>query len=156
MIMLQIVLVVSTNVCGSTNGHKFCTGSIGNQVCCGVNGVCDVVYCSEPNLCQESVTGGYNSPGPIHCYSNSKSKGTTPAAQATFDAPSKPLYHEPLPMECMNLFPTREFQHLVLEFRLMPQVVLHAHNLHSPQPIMDTINTSFSILYRSKVHGLNT
>jgi hypothetical protein len=65
-------------------------------------------------------------------------------------------YHEPLPMERMNLFPTREFQHLVLKFRLMPQVVLHAHNLLSPQPIMDTINTSFSILYRSKVHGLNT
>jgi hypothetical protein len=33
--------------------------------------------------------------------------------------------HEPLPMESMNLFPTREFQHSVLEFRLMPQVVLH-------------------------------
>jgi hypothetical protein len=29
-------------------------------------------------------------------------------------------YHEPLPMEHMNLFPTREFQHLVLKFRLMP------------------------------------
>jgi hypothetical protein len=64
-------------------------------------------------------------------------------------------YHEPLPMERMNLFPTRE-QHLVLKFRLMPQVALHTHNLLSPQPIMDTINTSFSILYRSKVHGLNT
>jgi hypothetical protein len=35
--------------------------------------------------------------------------------------------HEPLPVERMNLFPTREFQHLVLEFRLMPQVVLHTH-----------------------------
>jgi len=91
MIMLWIVLVVRTNVCGSTNGNKFCIGSIGNQVCCGVNGICDVVYCSEPSLCQESATGGYNSPGPILCYSNSKSKGTTPAAQATFDAPSKPL-----------------------------------------------------------------
>ncbi len=56
MIMLQIVLVVSTNVCGSTNGNKFCTGSMGHQVCCGVNGICDVVYCSEPSLCQESAT----------------------------------------------------------------------------------------------------
>jgi hypothetical protein len=77
------------------------------------------------------------------------------AAQATFDVPSKPLpratghgRHESLP--------NKGVQHLVLKFRLMPQVVLHAHNLHSPQPIMDTINTSFSILYRSKVHGLNT
>ncbi len=104
MIMLQIVLVVSTNVCGSTNEKKFCTGSMGNQVCCGVNGICDVVYCSEPSLCQESATGGYNSPGPILCYSDSNSKGRTPAAQATFDAPSKPLpratahgKHESLP-----------------------------------------------------------
>ncbi len=104
MIMLQIVLVVSSNVCGSTNGKKICVGSIGNQVCCGVNGICDVLYCSEPSLCQGSATGGYNSLGPIFCYSDSKSKGTTPAAPATFDAPSKPLpratargTHESLP-----------------------------------------------------------
>ncbi len=77
---------------------------MGHQVCCGVNGICDVVYCSEPSLCQESATWHFNSPGPILCYSNSKSKGTTLAAQATFDAPSKPLpwatahgTHESLP-----------------------------------------------------------
>jgi hypothetical protein len=104
MIMLQIVLVVSTNVCGSTNGNKSCTGPTGDQLCCSVSGVCDHVFCSEPSLCQGSDTGGYNSPGPILCYSNSKSKGTTPPAQATFDVPPKPFpratahgMHESLP-----------------------------------------------------------
>ncbi len=106
MIMLQIVLVVSAkhNVCGPTNGNKICAGSIGNQECCGLNGICHDVYCLDPSWCQQSATGGYNSPGPIFCYSDSILKGTTPAAPATFDAPSKPLpratahgRHESLP-----------------------------------------------------------
>lgn len=113
MIMLQIVLVVSSNMCGSTNGN-FCVGSNGKQVCCGVNGICDVLYCLEPKLCQGSATGGYNSPGPIFCYSNSISKGTTPAAPATFDAPSKPLpratargTHESLPSKGVSTLGAR-------------------------------------------------
>ncbi len=114
MIMLQIVLVVSANVCGPSNGKKICAGSPGNQVCCGVYGVCDVVYCSQPSLCQTSATGGYNSPGEIFCYSDSILKGTTPAAPATFDAPSKPLpraiahgTHESLPKKGVSTFGAR-------------------------------------------------